>query len=209
MGFREDIRLMLNAYYETERQYLELIRIIPIENEPTAFSPKLYDILQSSCGQVESLLRLIDDRLELKYQEKNFPSYYNALNQTGILKRQLVAAVIADEGYTLFKLQEGMKTPSWWNAYNDTKHSLPQGYKQGNLLNTVLALSGVFSLHCMAKYTNSMGKDILKNENWNEEDSFALKTLQARPVPGWIDEDPRPRSELFYCMSYFRPLHGL
>jgi len=35
MGFKQNIRKMLNAYFETERQYFELIRIIPIENERT------------------------------------------------------------------------------------------------------------------------------------------------------------------------------
>jgi len=176
---------------------------------PNPLSPKLYDILQSSCGQIEALLRLICEKLELEYEKKTFPSYYETLNQTGILQRQKVASVIVNEGYEPFQLIQDEKTPEWWKAYNDTKHNLPEGYRQGNLENTIVALSGVFSLHCMAIYVNTAGKDILQNSNWNEDDSFSLRFLQAQPQAQYIDEDPRPRSELFYCMSYFRPLHGL
>ena len=207
--FTEKLRQMLDAYFETELLFIELSRIIPLDSTPDTYSPRLYEILQSSCGQVENLLRLLCDRLELKYEQKIFPCYYKALNQTSILERQLVSISIGDYVYSPFKLDAGKETPNWWTGYNDTKHDLPQGYKQGNLGNTVVALSGVYALHCMSVYVKTIGKDILDNSNWNEAEAVAVNTLNPFRDPFAVDEDYRPRSRIFYCMSYFRSLHGL
>ena len=126
------------------------------------------------------------------------------------MERQLVTITIGDYAYYPFRIEDGKETPFWWRAYNETKHDLPQGYKKGNLENTIFALTGVYALHCMASYAKLIGKDILENLNWNEEDAMNL-TNPMSPFrdPFTVDEDQRPRSRIFYCMSYFRPLHGL
>lgn len=56
--------------YEEELQFLEFNRLVPIiGNSPETFSIRLYDILQSTCGQVESM-KLLCERLDLKYPTK-------------------------------------------------------------------------------------------------------------------------------------------
>ena len=66
MNFEKDLRHMRDSYFELERQFIEISRIIPLDNPSDTYSPRLYDILQTSCGQVENLLRLICDKLELE-----------------------------------------------------------------------------------------------------------------------------------------------
>ena len=61
---------MLNFYYVNEDQFMDLVKIVPLENHPSTFSPILYNILQSTCSQVENMMRLLCDYLQLKYKKK-------------------------------------------------------------------------------------------------------------------------------------------
>ena len=209
MSFSENCNALLNAYYEIERQFIELLRIIPIDNHPNTHSPRLYDILQSSCSQTVNLLKHICDELKLNYESKDFPNYYKVLNQTGILTRQLVDVSQGNLAYWPFVLAKDAETPDWWTAYNKTKHDLPKGYEKGSLRNTISAMTGIFALHNIAVYAQNFGKEILNNKQWNEEDATALNTL----IPSRAFTEPLmegvPRSSIFYCASYFRTLGGL
>jgi len=210
MGFEDDIRIMRESYYELERRFIEISRIIPLDNSGDTYSPRLYDILQTSCGQVENLLRLICDKLELNYGDcPDFPKYYDVLNNTGVLERQIMDYFSSQYVCDPFKLEQNKSTPFWWRSYNKTKHNLPEGYKEGNLKNTIYALAGVYALHCMATYCFHAGKQILDNGQWMEESGISLKTLQPTIETSWNIEDVRPRSIIFYPVSYFRPLGGL
>src|SRR3989338_11458631 len=209
MNFEKDLRHMRDSYFELERQFIEISRIIPLDNPSDTYSPRLYDILQTSCVQVENLLRLICDKLELESgQNSHFLDYYNLLNKTKILELQVVVYFSGTQALTPFQL-EGKDPPFWWTAYNKTKHNLPVGYKQGNLKNTMNALAGGYALHCMATYSLSAGSKILENNEWMEESSITLNTMSSTIEVHWNDEDVRPRSMIFYPLSYFRPLGGL
>lgn len=209
MYFIEDVKKLRDSYYEIERQFMEISRIIPIDNKPETYSPRLYDILQTSCGQVENLLRLICDKLELKYEKKNFPSYYKILNKTGILERQKVDYFSGELTCFPFKLDSEYESPFWWIAYNETKHDLPKGYKKGNLRNTIFALAGVYALLCIASYVQHDEEKILDNSQWMEQDAISMNTLKPLTEAQWDTEDVRPRSQIFYPVSYYRPLGGL
>jgi len=209
MYFIEDVKKLRDSYYEIERQFMEISRIIPIDNKPETYSPRLYDILQTSCGQVENLLRLICDKLELKYEKKNFPSYYKILNKTGILERQTVDYFSGEWTCLPFELDSEYESPFWWRAYNETKHDLPKGYKKGNLQNTIFALAGVYALLCIASYAQLDGEKILDNSQWMEQDAISPNTLKPLTETEWHIGDVRPRSQIFYPISYYRPLGGL
>jgi len=210
VNYIDDLKIMRDSYYEIERRFIEISRIIPLDNDPKTYSPRLYEILQTSCGQVENLLRLICDKLELEPEEKKFPSYYKKLNETGILERQVVDYFSGEWVTQPFRLgSEDDYSPFWWKSYNKTKHDLPKGYKKGNLENTIYALAGVYALHCMGTYAQHSGTNILENSEWLEETGVALNTLKPYTDVEWIKEDVRPRSQIFYPVSYFRPLGGL
>src|SRR5467141_1958720 len=84
---------MLDFYDVTEADFIDLIRIIPLENHPSTFSPKLYNILQSSCSQVENLLRLLCDKFQLSYSKNPdsiYKEYSQLINKNDLLKRQRV-----------------------------------------------------------------------------------------------------------------------
>ncbi len=210
MYFIENVKKLRDYYYEIERQFIEISRIIPIDDKQLGtYSPRFYDILQTACGLVENLLRLICDEMELKYEKRDFPSYYHKLNETGILERQQIHHVPSEVTCLPFVLDILNKPPFWWRAYNDTKHNLPEGYKQGNLKNTIFALSGVYALLCVASYVQHYKKDILDSGLWMEAEAISLNTLKPATETDWIISDIRPRSKIFYPISYFRELGGL
>ena len=105
MTFSDDLKMMRESYYEIERRFIEISRIIPLDNTPETYSPRLYDILQTSCGQVENLLRMICDELGLEYDNKTFPSYYKILNQNNILRNQIVDYFLGNITCTPFLLE--------------------------------------------------------------------------------------------------------
>jgi len=207
MSFDEDIDELKNAYFGTEHQFIEVSRVISVDNEPATFSPRLYSVLGDACSRVENLLRLLCDKLQIPYtdSEKNFPGYYNKLNETGILQRQLVDLLIGKKTYSPFVTPQDRDSPIWWTAYNKTKHDLPRGYKKGNLGNTIHALAGAYSLHCISSYVRDHGRNVLKNEWWNELDSTSLNTQSEFPI---VAERPTdtflPKSKIFYCLSFFQ-----
>ena len=200
---------MKNAYFGTEHQFIEVSRVISVDNNPDTFSPRLYSILGDACSQVENLLRLLCEKVEIpiEREERNFPSYYRKLNETGILQRQFVDLLIGQTATYPFRILPGDTTPKWWTAYNKTKHDLPQGYKKGNLGNTITALAGAYSLHCMFAYTMDYGRNILKNEWWHELSGISLNTQSEFPTS---EDNPTdtylPKSKIFKCISYFQDM---
>ena len=130
--FQKKRNIMLNYHIEVEQQFQEVLRTIPLENDDHVFSPRLYNILQNSCVQVENMLRLLCDKLELHYEKPKFPEYYKLLNS--ILKIQRIALIKKQGTLYPLEIQEGLETPFWWTAYNKSKHELPDGFVQGNMI---------------------------------------------------------------------------
>jgi len=209
MTTADDISEMLEAYYQTEHQLIELNRIISVDNKPETFSPRLYSMLGDSCNQVENMIRLICDQLGLSYPTNNayFSDFYEKLNQTGILRMQAIDLLIGTKVYFPFSIENGKKTPSWWRSYNDTKHNLPEGYKQGNLHNTLCALSAAYSLHCISAYADEYGTDILNKNWWHAKESTGVKTRQEFPeVADKIHPDFVPKSKIFFSLIFYTHL---
>ena len=46
-------------YHYLESSFVDITRLIPLENEPDTFSPRLYELLQSVCSQVDGILNLM------------------------------------------------------------------------------------------------------------------------------------------------------
>ena len=82
---------------------------------------------------------------------------------------------------------------------------IPEGYKQGNLNNTIFSLAAVYALHCIGSYAQHHGKNVLDNSLWHESSSISLNTLRSVAEFEWYSDELRPKSEIFYPVSYFSP----
>ena len=204
--FQIERNRMLDFYYSTEADLLDVLRIIPVENHPSTFSPKLYNILQSSCSQVENLLRLLCDRFDIKYVKEPdsiYKEYSRLINKDNLLENQRVLILPVfeplEQATYPFTNEEGSDYPKWWQQYNMTKHRLPEGFKKGNLGNTLNALAGVYALHCMAYYAQYAKNDFFARSNWYnpttqwDGDGNLMET--------W--ESPVPESDLFYYAVHY------
>src|SRR5438094_2572889 len=150
MTFQNDMEKMRELYLQTEREFIELSYVIPLDNQSKTYSPRLYNILLGACGQVESMLRLLCKQLHLRVKKRDFPSYYNKLNSYGMLANQKIFYQYRNiEIFPLVKIQ---RVPDWWDSYNKSKHKLPSGIKQGNIKNTLASLSALYALHIVAFY---------------------------------------------------------
>ena len=165
--FAKKLESMKSLFQETERQFLEVSHIIPLDNDLKTYSPRFYNILQFSCAQVHSLFKMICSRLDLKVEYDNFPEYYKILNQKGMLEKQMILLIHNVKVYNPFKTN---KHHEWWAGYNDTKHDLPDGIKQGTLGNVIDAITAVFALINIANLTrwhHNEPEKLLDGNNWH------------------------------------------
>ena len=81
----------VSYYHYLESSLIDLIQIIPLENNGMVQSPRLYEILQSTCSQFESLLKLLCQHLGLNpASEQGIRRYYNPINKYGLLYWQMM-----------------------------------------------------------------------------------------------------------------------
>ena len=107
----------MDYYRYLESSFVDITRLVPLENKPNTFSPRLYEILQGTCSQVESVLKIMcrelniaperkskskphettssdsDDCLRAEEREYNFKPY-EALNHDGAISCQEVVSLI-------------------------------------------------------------------------------------------------------------------
>ncbi|HYL66079.1 MAG TPA: hypothetical protein VEU72_02890 [Nitrosopumilaceae archaeon] len=204
MIFKDDIEKMYKLYLDTERQFVELSRIIPLDNKPETYSPRLYSIFHTACGQVENMLRLICDKLELKYLNNDFPSYYEQLNVHGMLERHKVILKEANEPIQPFIIKDG-KSPDWWKGYNKAKHALPEGIVEGNIGNTINALAGICVLHQISYFAVHPPENVLTKENWFEME-IDLNNIET---PAYVVSPSNRADEntMFYAITTYSGIH--
>ena len=192
---------MGDAYFFDERRLMELGRIIPFNNADETFSPSLYDILQSSCSQVSNIMRILCEHFKLDVKGNNFPDYYNALNRDKVLERQFVDCAFKDIVYTPFVLHGDEESPFWWTKYNATKHNLPRGYDDGNLINTLHAITASYALNCMMYYADRTPRpdNFFNSYSWITQDSLTMKRKEFVRTTS----DERPFSKNFYCLTSY------
>ena len=233
------------AQFEEHYSYLEsslvdTIRIIPLENTSDTFSPRLYEILQSTRSQIDGLLNLMcekympkekpdaalheeDTPIEKKpagntcenVPRRNRPpasAAYKILNMEGAISDRVLANKMRpgwkeirpfvcdyecavrdkDADPHANATHDGM--PKWWNAYNESKHHLPDGYEAGSMENTYLALAGLYVLHVMAREYSGEEDTFTKKERWSTSMRIAYPSTRI-PYPKPIIV--KPPSDIF------------
>jgi hypothetical protein len=159
---------MRYLYLSTEKQLIEFSEIVPFyKNEWDVYSPRLYSILQFVCSQVESMIKRIADEMDvISKKQKTILPYYQKLNKNGLLEKQTIMLIPA---WKIIRPFNGKSLPSWWLAYNQTKHQIPQGVMSGTIENTVNAMAGLYCLHNIAfLIMHGTTYDVTKDGNWGE-----------------------------------------
>lgn len=159
---------MGHLYLSTEKELIEFGEIVPFyKNDWNAYSPKLYGILQSTCAQVESMIKRITEEMNVAPKPTNsILPYYEVLNNNNLLSKQTVMLISA---WKVIHPFEEKPIPNWWTAYNSTKHKLPDGVRSGTMENTIKSVAGLYCLHNLAfLIMHGTTYDVAKDENWRE-----------------------------------------
>ena len=193
---------LVDHYFYIEDSFIELTRIIPLDNPELAYSPRLYEILQSICSSIEGLSIIMSDALQLQPRQKKFPWIYEILNQDGVLSKQAVDLYKLSGGKVYTPLTKtGNHNPKWWDDYNETKHELPEGLKAGNIGNTPIALAGLYALHVMAYYLHYYENNYLNPEYWTTVTSASVNSENRELVTGIMYNGPK--SKIFTPLTHF------
>jgi len=202
MSFEVKLKEMNKLFFETEKQLVEFSNTVPLDNPQETYSPRLYSILQFSCSQIHGLFKMICGNLDL-HPKDDFPSYFEVLNENKMLHKQEV--VLLEHLVTLRPFNESETRHDWWASYNDTKHNLPAGIKQGTIGNTINAVSAVLILNRICYYLqHPLGekKNFLKGEFWNSNASDFLE----RPIISLYQfGEHKPLSKILFYAMYYRP----
>ena len=196
---------MLELYQFSERQFLEFDEIVPmrLNKNRNVVSPKLYFLLMTICGQVESLMKSTCKKLDMYNPKDNFPKRYSKLCQgQNVMKKQSVQTVTTREIIKPFA-KTGNNTPPWWNSYNQVKHEVPKGLKDATMKNTIHALGGLYLLLNFYKSTHTKRpKDALDPQYWLHDITARQTGLEIPRKCGYVP-DKDYSSNLFILKSHF------
>ena len=196
---------LVDHYFYIEDSFIELTRIIPLDNPESTYSPRLYEILQSICSNIDGLSIIMSDALQLEPEYTTFPFIYEKLNIDGLLDMQTVDLYKLPGGKTYTPLTKtGRHNPKWWDDYNDTKHDLPEGLKAGNIGNTPVALAGLFALHVMAYYIQYSVENYLNPKYWRIVESIGINSDNREADTGVAYHGPN--SKIFLPLTQYNEM---
>jgi hypothetical protein len=228
--YEDRLSKMQRLHKELEDAFLEVNKIIPYDqNNREVYSPRFVFILQDASRQVDGMLKLLYRRLEpilpasatakisakiAKKRRPDFLDYYSALNYKGMLKAQKLALrEYSPRVITPFVLTT-QNSPQWWQAYNDTKHELPDGETFGKLGFVIDSLAAVAALHDIAELilNDKQLQPALDGSKWQDNEEYFMreyvrtrnKSYQDATV-SWVGgrEYMRHKSAIFYYLTQF------
>ncbi|GFN40005.1 MAG: conserved hypothetical protein [Marine Group I thaumarchaeote] len=172
---------MKEIYRATEDQFLEFSEIVPFEtNDWSVNSPRLYFLLLTICGQVESLMKKICDEVNIEPKIHGFPHYYKIINKDKILGIQKIVLIKTNQSLNTFN--ENDPEHFWWISHNKAKHELPEGILYGTIKNVIYALGGLFTLHeILSKIPFEDKQRILVLKYWETHKPITVAESRLEP----------------------------
>ncbi len=136
--------LGIDYFHAFEDDLERLSRYIEFTPENySTYSLELVRLLLTAGSEVEVALKALCKHIAPRKSPSRITDYKAIiLPKFGELTRQAVS--IPRYSIEIFPWYEWeKKSPSWWRAYNDVKHSRTANYKDGNLGNTIEAIAGL------------------------------------------------------------------
>lgn len=168
-AFYEFAKNMELLYVFTEEEFLAFDRIVPMrlnKDNMNTVSTKLYFILLTTCGQIDSIAYQILKNIKCpNIKNQGFVKLYKKFQQDGegVLPKMQAIVISTILGLNPFSEPE---IPQWWISYNSTKHALPDGLTVANITNTINALAALRLLLNMYYISFENTKDILDKKRW-------------------------------------------
>lgn len=165
----------LESDLEATTRYVECC-----EENYNTYSVAYAQIILSAGSEVDVVSKLLCNKVQPTSKAKNIDDYRKILHSEHNLLHDLKILIPRyDLNFTPWDSWVSDKNPDWWNLYNNIKHQRHNFYKEANLKNALLSVSGLF---CLVLYF------------YNKE----LRADDLQPWPKLLTIDPEWNSRISY-----------
>jgi hypothetical protein len=172
--------LLLELLYDTERQLEEFSHLVPFKYNKDVYSPRLVNLLLTTCTQIETLCELLVPELQLPgKQGDGIKDVIRQIDTNGILSKMNIYSKKLDEKFRPF----ANGTYDWWTKNNKVKHEL---LVKGRAIKYHTVVDGIAALVCLHRLSNAMhnsksftASEMLDSQNWYES-KLRFKTIMFR-----------------------------
>lgn len=175
----EDLELPSKIVNDIDLQLKEFNEIIPFEYNQDAYSPRLVNLLLTTCSLIESYCKLIQIECSLPaptQQNGGIRELIRTIDQSGVLANMDWTTAFHDT----FQPFDGVM--DWWEKYNATKHDLKLKITDVRYKHVVTAIVALHSLQRLAhaKHTKDwtclQGEDLLDISKWEKKTDLSWHT---------------------------------
>lgn len=175
----DDLQLLAKIVNDMDLQLKEFHEIIPYEYNQEAYSPRLVNLLLTTCSLIESYCKLIQRECSLPEPTTSNGGIRNLIkkiDQTGVLRNMEWHTIFHDS----FQPFDGVM--EWWEKYNGTKHDLKltvTGVKYKHVVTAIVALHTLQRLvHAKTStdWTQLHGADLLDITKWETKTNLLWST---------------------------------
>ena len=159
--------LLLELLYDTERQLEDFNHLVPFKYNKDVYSPRLVNLLHTTCTQIETLCSLLVPELNLPGpQGDGIKDVLRQLDANGVLSKMNIYSRKMDEKFQPFV----GGTYEWWTRNNKIKHDL---LAKGRAIKYRTVVDGIAALVCLHRLSSAMfnsttflPSEILDSQNW-------------------------------------------
>ena len=132
----------LESDLEATTRYVECC-----EENYNTYSVAYAQIILSAGSEVDVVSKLLCNKVESTSKAENINHYREILHSQYKLLHDLKILIPRyDINFTPWDSWVSDKNPDWWQLYNNIKHQRHDFYKEANLKNALLSVSGLFCL---------------------------------------------------------------
>jgi len=175
----QDLTLPDKIITDIDLQLKEFNQIIPYEYNTNAYSPRLVNLLLSTCTIIERFCKLIQIECSLPAptpQNGGIRQLISNIDQNGVLANMNWTTVFNNT----FQPFDG--TYDWWQLYNNTKHDSNFNITDVKYHHVVTAIVALHSLQRLAyakvdtRGTMLQGNDLLDITKWSQTSGLSWHT---------------------------------
>lgn len=176
---KQDLELPNKIVNDIDLQLKEFNEILPYEYNKNAYSPRLVNLLLTTCTVIERFCKLIQVECDLpEPTQKNggIRQLLTNIDQNGVLGNMEWTTAFYDK----FQPFDGIYT--WWKLNNDTKHDISFNITDVKYCDVVTAIVALHSLQRLAyaKFTDDWttlhGADLLDITKWDKKTNLSWHT---------------------------------
>ncbi|AFS82632.1 hypothetical protein [Candidatus Nitrosopumilus sediminis] len=173
-----DLKILDQVMNDIDLQLKDFNYIIPYEYNQEAYSPRLVNLLLTTCIVIERYCKILQIECQLPEPDGNggIRGVLRNLDGNGVLANMKWTTSFNEE----FQPFDG--TYAWWQMYNDTKHEETFSITDVKYRQVVTAILALHSLQRLAwaklttNWTKLNGMDLLDIEKWDEESDLSWST---------------------------------